>query len=141
MQRKLHKGQAIRHLIASGMMIIVFPFVVLLDIIVEIYHHIAFPLCKIPLVKRRKYIIIDRHKLSYLNWIDKIACAYCGYANGWTRYLTEIGIQTEKYWCAIKHKEKSGVIEQPHQENFIPYDDKATYDKTYGKDKKIISKK
>ena len=47
------------------------PFVgfVILDIIVEIYHHVCFPLYNIPLVKRSDYILIDRHHLSYLKLI------------------------------------------------------------------------
>ena len=37
------------------------------DIWIEIYHHICFPIYKIPLIKRSRYIKIDRHKLKYLN--------------------------------------------------------------------------
>lgn len=64
----------------------------ILDIWVEIYHHVYFPLYKIPYVKRGNYIqIMDRAKLPYLNFIQKVYCMYCGYANGLFHYWVAIG--------------------------------------------------
>ena len=64
---------------------------VLLDIWIEIYHRVFFPLYKMPYVKRMNYIqIMDRGKLPYLNVIQKIYCMYCGYANGLVRYRVQI---------------------------------------------------
>lgn len=107
------------------------PFIIALDIFMEIYHQIGFRLCKIPLVKRKSYVKIDRHKLQYLNWFEKLGCAYCGYANGVIRYMAEIGARTEKHWCAIKHEKTPGFKEQIHQKKFLEYGDKKGYKKKY----------
>ena len=54
----------------------------LLDLVVSIYQAICFPIYRIPKVRRSKFIIIDRHSLSYLNLIERLNCVYCGYFNG-----------------------------------------------------------
>jgi hypothetical protein len=131
MDRKLHKKKILQHIISFFLLISLAPFIVSLDIFIEIYHRIDFRLCNIPLVKRREYIKIDRHKLRYLNWFDKLGCVYCGYANGCARYFTEIGSRTEKYWCAIKHKKTPNFKEQPHQKNFLKYGDAKSYERKY----------
>jgi len=100
---------------------------VILDFSLEIYHHVAFPLCGIPIVKRSSYIRIDRQKLAYLSLFDKLGCMYCGYANGFAAYMVKIAGDTEKYWCGIKHKEGGGFIPQPHQKDFLPYDDEQAF--------------
>ena len=102
---------------------------VILDIFAEIYHRICFFLYGIPYVSRKKYIKIDRHKLKYLWWFDKINCAYCGYANGLLRYTAEIAARTEKYWCGIKHKKDPEFNEPEHHKNFEEYGDKDNYKK------------
>lgn len=96
------------------------PFV-FLDICLEIYHRICFPIYGIPLVDRRKYIRIDRHKLSYLKETEKVFCMYCGYANGLLHYATIIAAETEKYWCGIKHKSVAGFVSPSHHKDFLPY--------------------
>ncbi len=96
---------------------------VFLDVCLEIYHRICFVLYKLPYVKRSEYIKIDRHKLSYLPWYDKINCTYCGYVNGLFAYAVKIAGETEKYWCAIKHKNIPNFKEPPHQKDFLPYGD------------------
>jgi hypothetical protein len=131
MEGKFHKEKNLKHIISMILMFMITPFIILLDIFVEIYHRIGFPLCKIPLVKRKAYIKIDRHKLKYLNWSSKLGCMYCGYANGFTRYIVEIGARTEKYWCAIKHKKTKGFQEQPHQKEFLEYNDEKSFKKKY----------
>lgn len=131
MDYKLSKGKMLRHLLSGVLLIILTPFIILLDIFVELHHRIGFRLCNIPLVKRKEYIKIDRHKLQYLNLFNKILCAYCGYANGFARYILEIGARTEKYWCGIKHKKTPGFHEQPHQKNFLEYGDGKAYKKKY----------
>jgi hypothetical protein len=104
---------------------------VILDVFIEIYQHICFPLYGIPLVKRSSYIKIDRHKLEYLTPMDKIDCAYCGYANGLLHYSMEIAGRTEKYWCAIKHREGEGFIPPKHHNDFVEYGNKAAFEKRY----------
>jgi hypothetical protein len=52
-----------------------------------------------PKVRRSDYIILDRQKLRYLNSIERLNCAYCGYANGAIAYVQEIAGRTEQHWC------------------------------------------
>lgn len=109
---------------------------VVLDIWVEIYHRICFPLCKIPYVKRKEYIKIDRHKLKYLTWLQKIYCAYCaycGYGNGLINYCAKIAGETERYWCGIRHQENSNFNAPDHHKNFVRYNDKSDFEEKYKK--------
>ena len=76
---------------------------ILLHIFVELYHQICFPLYKIPKVKSADYFKFDRRHLPYLNWIEKLNCAYCSYFNCLIAYVREIGARTERYWCPIKY--------------------------------------
>jgi hypothetical protein len=43
---------------------------------VTIYQNICFRLYGISLVKRSKYVVMDRHELAYLNGIEKFNCLY-----------------------------------------------------------------
>jgi hypothetical protein len=75
----------------------------LLDISLSLYQAICFRLYRIPRVARSDYIVIDRHRLEYLNVVEKLNCVYCGYVNGLIAYAREIAGRTEQYWCPIKH--------------------------------------
>ena len=77
--------------------------VALIDLWVMAYQAICFPLYKIPKVRRRDYLVFDRHHLAYLNVLEKLNCAYCSYANGIIAFTREIAARTEQYWCPIKH--------------------------------------
>jgi hypothetical protein len=90
---------------------VIFP-VAILDIWVTLYQAICFPLYRMPKVQRSRYIILDRHSLSYLNSIEKINCIYCGYCGGVFSYAREVAARTEQYWCPIKHARK---ILDPHR--------------------------
>lgn len=72
----------------------------------------------------KKYIKIDRYKLSKLTLIQKVNCVYCGYANGLLPYAMAISAETEKYWCGIKHDidKNSEYIEPEYHKDFIDYD-------------------
>lgn len=94
--------QNIRHFLSIPFIYAVLLPVVFLDAVISLYQAVAFPLYGIPKVKRRDYIIFDRRFLSYLNWIQKINCLYCSYANGLLAYAVEIAARTERYWCPIK---------------------------------------
>ena len=98
----------------------------LLDLFVSLYQSICFPIYKVKKIKRSDYIVIDRHKLGYLNIIEKIGCMYCGYANGLLSYVGEIASITEQYFCPIKHARK---VKNPHDRywHFIDYGDADTY--------------
>ncbi len=101
------------------------------DIWIELYHRICFPLYGIPYVKRNNYIKIDRHKLKYLNLLQKFYCVYCGYANGFVNYLVKIGAETERYWCGIQHQQGGNFIPQPHQKDFAKYNDEKDFIRKY----------
>ena len=91
-----------------------------------LYQWICFPAYGIPRVSRGAYFVMDRHHLVYLNQIEKLNCAYCGYANGVISYAREIASRTEQYWCPIKHARK---IVGAHKRylHFLEYGDAEGY--------------
>ncbi|MBC8286611.1 MAG: hypothetical protein H8E42_03960 [Nitrospinae bacterium] len=97
-----------------------------MDIVISLYQGVCFPLYGIPLVKRGDYVIIDRHKLKYLNLSKKINCVYCGYFSGVISYAQEVAGRTEQYWCPVKHATK---LKNTHSryENFSDYGDAKGY--------------
>lgn len=74
-----------------------------LDLCVSFFQWVCFPVYGIEKVKRADFISMDRHKLAYLNWIEKLNCVYCGYANGLLAYTRAIAGRAEEHWCPIKH--------------------------------------
>jgi len=106
--------------------------IIFCDICMEIYHRICFPLYGIAYVKRSHYIrVLDRQKLTYLKWYEKLWCAYCGYANGWLHYASVIAGKTESYFCAIAHLETRGYIPSEHEKSFAKYGDAAALRRRY----------
>ena len=75
----------------------------ILDLSIMLYQHICFRAYGIPRVRRTDYLVIDRHRLDYLNHIEKFNCVYCSYANGLIAFAREILARTEQYWCPIRH--------------------------------------
>jgi hypothetical protein len=96
--------------------------IALLDIWVMAYQAICFPIYRIPKVRRRDYLIFDRHHLAYLNVIEKINCAYCSYANGAIAFVREVAARTEVYWCPIKHARRV-LGPHPHYQGFADFGD------------------
>lgn len=131
MEAKKHPERDLKHLISTPFIWVNIIWIVVADFVLELYHHTCFPLYELPLVERKKYIRIDRHKLSYLNILEKVACVYCGYANGWLKYASEIAAQTEKYWCGIKHQNVEGFIAPEHHKEFVEYGDKQAFLNAY----------
>ena len=132
MEYKKHPERFFRHLLSAPFVYItIFPLMIL-DIFIETYKQVCFRLYGIELINRKDYIRIDRHKLSYLNLIEKINCAYCGYANGLLNYSAAIAGATERYWCGIKHKKYGGFKEPNHHKNFLKYGDKKSFKKKFG---------
>jgi len=78
------------------------PFV-FLDLVVSIYQAVCFGIYGIPKVRRSDYLLLDRHRLAYLNFLEKLNCEYCAYGNGVLAYVGEVAARTEQYWCPIKH--------------------------------------
>jgi hypothetical protein len=94
----------------------------LLDAWVWVYQSICFPIYGIAPVRRRRYFVMDRRRLAYLNGIEKANCTFCSYANGLFAYVREVAARTEQYWCPIKHARR---IAAPHQryDAFFDYGD------------------
>jgi hypothetical protein len=104
---------------------LLFP-VVLLDMFVCAYQAICFPIYRIPKVRRRDYLVFDRHHLAYLNIIEKVNCAYCSYVNGAFAFAREVGSRTEVYWCPIKHARRI-LGPHPHYQGFADFGDAEGY--------------
>ena len=77
-------------------------------------------------MRRRDYFAIDRHRLSYLNGVEKLNCVFCSYANGVFGYVREIAARTEQYWCPIRHARR---VRHPHgrYRSFAAYGDDVRY--------------
>jgi len=114
--------------------------VVIFDIGVTTYQAICFRLYGIALVQRSKYIVVDRHRLGYLNIIEKINCLYCEYVNGLIAYAREIGSRTEQFWCPIKHARKM-VDTHERYTDFIDYGDAENYHEKAQKAREAIAGK
>ncbi len=96
--------------------------IVLVDLWVMAYQAICFPIYKIPTVRRRDYLVFDRHHLAYLNIIEKINCAYCSYCNGAIAFIREVASRTEIYWCPIKHARRV-LGPHPYYRGFADFGD------------------
>ena len=99
---------------------------VILDIFVTVYQVICFPVYKIPKVRRSDYIIFDRHRLGYLNLIEKMNCLYCGYLNGLVAYAQEIAARTEQRFCPISHAKRPRQTHSRYR-FFLSYGDGERY--------------
>lgn len=127
------EGKYIQHRVSVPIIFSVIIPIVLLDIWIEIYHRVCFSLYRIPLIKRKHYIQIDRQKLTYLNRRQRICCMYCSYVGGVVNYWSKIIGETEKYWCGIKHKENPEYIEPRHHQNFAEYNNEEDFNEKYCK--------
>jgi len=110
-----------------------------LDICLFIYQQTALRLYGIPLVKRSDYIVFDRKKLPYLNFLQKINCIYCSYFNWLMQYAVEVAWRTEKYWCPIKHAKKK-YWEHNWEIYFADYWDAQWFKKTFCNVKEFYKK-
>ena len=107
-------GETLRWLLrGSPKNLIALPFIygmaiplALLHVMLEIYQRVCFPLFRIAVVRPREHFVVDRHRLRYLNPVERLNCAYCGYANGLMSFAREIIARTEQYWCPIKHSQQ-----------------------------------
>jgi len=104
---------------------VVIPFA-LLDLFVSVYQSICFPVYGIEKVKRSEYMVFDRRYLAYLNWIEKLNCAYCAYATGVIAYTQEVTSRTEQYWCPIKHARRIYSTHARYMD-FFEYGDADSY--------------
>lgn len=110
------------------------PFVMMVDLFIEIYHQVGFPMYRLEKVKRGDYIsITDRYHLSYLTFPEKLGCMYCGYVNGVVLYWKEIAARTEKYWCGIMHQGHPEFKRLEYQKklDFAEYNDERDFEQKY----------
>jgi hypothetical protein len=125
--RYLSDAELLNILTAPVIWFCIFP-AVFMDLVVTFYQAICFRVYGIPRVKRNKYIVIDRNSLGYLNGIEKLNCAYCGYVNGLIAYIQEVAARTEQYWCPIKHARRIALIHSRYGK-FFEYGDGDRYRK------------
>jgi hypothetical protein len=126
-----NSNKSVKHIIIAPIIFSVIIPLVIMDLWIEIYHRICFPLYNIPCVKRSEYIKIDRHKLAYLTFLQKIYCVYCGYANGAVNYWVKIAGDTERYWCGIQHKKSKNFHAPEHHKDFAKYGDEKDFNRKY----------
>jgi len=100
--------------------------IAVLDLSVMIFQAVCFPGYGIPKVRRRDYLVFDRHHLAYLNVLEKINCGYCSYANGAISFMREVASRTEIYWCPIKHARRL-LGPHPHYQGFADFGDAEGY--------------
>jgi hypothetical protein len=98
----------------------------ILDLFTSFYQFVCFPVYGIQKVSRAEYIVLDRHKLQYLNWLEKFNCDYCGYCNGVLAYAREVAARTEQYFCPIRHALRRRGLHTRHA-NFLAYGDAAGF--------------
>lgn len=101
---------------------------VLLDLWMSLFQAVCFPVYGIGRVVRARYILLDRGQLRYLNWIERLNCNYCGYANGVVAYTREIAARTEQYFCPIKHAQRCAGMHSRYRD-FLEFGDAEAYKK------------
>lgn len=123
--RYITRANAATALTAPVIYSVLLPFA-LLDLWVTLYQAVCFRAWGIKRVRRRDFFAIDRHKLPYLNALEKVNCLYCSYANGLVAYIGEIAARTEQYWCPIRHAQR---VRGSHGRYrlFVPYGDAVAY--------------
>ncbi len=123
--RYLRQSQLKHILLAPVIYAMVLP-IGLLDLSMTAYQWTCFTAWGIGRVRRRDYVVLDRHRLSYLNLIEKLNCVYCGYGNGVIAYTREIVGRTEQYWCPIRHATQIRGAHARYKD-FVDYGDAAGY--------------
>lgn len=121
----LRKSPLAALVVAPAVYGLIVPLIVL-DISVYLFLLVCFPAWRMERIRRSDYVIVDRHRLAYLNGIEKLNCAYCGYANGVIAYAREAASRSEQYWCPIKHALR---VRRPHTryQQFVNYGDAAGF--------------
>ena len=99
---------------------------VFLDLVVSLYQALCFPVYGIEKARRGDYIVFDRHRLQYLNGLEKFNCVYCSYGNGLLAYVSEIASRTEAHWCPIKHAQRLAATHRRYPD-FAEYGDAEGY--------------
>jgi hypothetical protein len=99
---------------------------VILDVSATVYQYVCFFIYGIPRLRRSDYFVLDRHRLPYLNPLEKLHCLYCSYANQLIEYAREINARSEQFFCPIKHARRT--LDPHHRsERFVDYGDGQAY--------------
>jgi len=125
LSRYIIEARPLVALTAPLIYLLILPFL-LLDLLVSLYQFVCFPVYGIPKVRRQDHMIFDRHRLAYLNALEKFNCFYCAYGNGLISYVREIAARTEQYWCPIKHAQRVSGAHSRYG-NFLDYGDAESY--------------
>lgn len=114
------------HLIAAPFIYAVAAPIAVLDLFVSAYQSVCFRIWRIPRTGRSAHVRFDRHKLDYLNPLQRMNCLYCSYANGVLAYASDIASKTEQYWCPIRHEESPPA---PHKRyhSFLAFGDAKNF--------------
>jgi hypothetical protein len=101
--------------------------IVLLDLFTTVYQAACFKDYGLRKVQRKDHILLDRHNLTYLNFIERVNCDYCAYFNGVIAYAREVGGRTEQHFCPIRN---ATLRKNPHAQykNFTANGDAAGYE-------------
>lgn len=124
--RKWLRESELRNVLSAPIIYSMVVPIALLDLSMWVYQGLCFPLYRVAKVERSRFVVIDRHHLAYLNGIEKLNCAYCGYANGVFAYVREIAARTEQYWCPIKHARRT-LGAHARYTHFLDYGDPAGF--------------
>ncbi len=110
----------------------------IVDLSFSLFQHTCFRAYGVPLVTRRRYMVNDRHRLAYLNSIEKVNCTYCGYASGVMAYAREIISRTEQHWCPIRHARHVPDAHRRYPQ-FFPYGDAVSWhERLQGKRQELV---
>lgn len=102
----LFRWNRFRNILAAPVLYALIIPMVFLDLSVTLYQALCFPLFGIQKSRRQDFISVSRHRLPYLNIIEKIHCVYCEYINGLLAFVTDVASKTEQYFCPIKYARK-----------------------------------
>jgi hypothetical protein len=107
------------------------------DLSFTLYQHICLRAYGVSRVTRSEYLIFDRHRLVYLNSIEKLNCVYCSYGTGVIAYAREIVSRTEQYWCPIRHARRVNGAHDRYP-RFFDYGDAETYQSGIAGQRRIL---
>lgn len=125
-RRSLFKWTRFRNVLALPIIYALIVPMVLLDLAVTIYQAVCFPLFGIQKSRRSDFISIGRHRLTFLNVIEKIHCVYCEYINGLLAFVSDIASKTEQYFCPIKYANKV-IAAHARYDSFQEYGDNIDF--------------
>jgi hypothetical protein len=129
----------LRNIIAAPLIYGVAAPVIFCDLGVSLYQAVCFRLWDVAQVPRSAYVRFDRHKLPYLNPLQKLNCFYCSYVNGAFAYFVEVASKTEKYWCPIQEATPPPVAHRRYA-SFLEHGDGADIDEQLARQRAALTK-